>query len=163
VTVQAHAFPCSPAIAGGNIYIQNIQEGIVDTIALNANCAYSATYMIHNPGRLLVASGSCGRGTSDMNSTQYHVNALGSTTVTVDLSCCPLPTDCQACFTMEQTGPFTAVFDPSCSTGDQPFITYLWDLSGGAVETEVLQQTFPGPGNYIICLNIQADNGCWNG
>src|SRR5690606_32530473 len=53
--------------------------------------------------------------------------------------------------------------DPSCSTGDEPFINYMWDLTGGAVQTEVLEQTFPGPGNYLVCLNIQAGNGCWSG
>lgn len=163
ITVQGHVFPCSPDIANGYVQIMSVQGTqpvMTDTVPLNANCFYTATYMMDSPSGWFQVTGSCGDGTIDNSIGSYQTNG---TTLTLDLQCGPPATDCEACFTMEQTAPFTAVFDPSCSTGDEPFLNYVWDLTGGAVQTEILEQTFSGPGNYFICLNIQAGNGCWSG
>ncbi len=75
--------------------------------------------------------------------------------------CIATTTSCNACYTMAQVSPFTAVFG-SCSTGASP-LTYIWDFSGpggGAVEGDSIPHTFPVPGQYVACLNITDAQGC---
>lgn len=76
---------------------------------------------------------------------------------------CTIVSSCQACYTMVQSAPFSAVFNGSCSSGSPGTLTYLWDISGpngGSFSGGVLDHTFPGPGSYAVCLNVSSSSGC---
>ena len=164
VIVQGHIAGCSPAIAGGTVTItsvQGTQPSVTVEVPLNENCFYQHTFLMDSQIGWFQVTGSCGNGTADINSGQYQA-INGVATITLDLDC-GAPTDCIACFTMEQTAPFVASFDGTCSSSSDPITTYLWDFTQGAQEGQSATVTFPGPGTYIACLNVSTDNGCWNG
>ncbi len=66
---------------------------------------------------------------------------------------------CQACFTMQATNPFSALFI-SCTTGVVDSL--LWDFSGpggGAVTGNNIPHTFLSSGMYSVCLNAFINGG----
>jgi len=78
----------------------------------------------------------------------------------------PTPTECNACFTIEQASgggmltPFSATFT-NCSTGNNPPYTYSWWLPDGGSSTATNEAfTFAEEGVYGVCLTVGDGNGC---
>ncbi len=68
-------------------------------------------------------------------------------------------TGCQACYTITQVAPFTALFT-NCSTGGTAPFDIIWDFApGGGLDGDSITLVYPGPGTYIACLNILDANG----
>lgn len=87
-------------------------------------------------------------------------------TWTANCECVANAPSCEACFTtaplMGDTlpVPFTAVFN-NCSSGGAPPFSYNWTFPGGVVSAQQSPSfTFPGPGQYQVCLDIADAIGC---
>lgn len=62
--------------------------------------------------------------------------------------------NCQACISIHQTAPFTALFT-SCTTDTTAGAAHLWDFSdAGAQPGFNALHVYPGPGTYTVCLNV---------
>lgn len=90
----------------------------------------------------------------------------GQGTWNANCQCIPEPVDCEACISMTQSSsggaltPFSADFS-SCSTGGVAPYTYLWDFSNtGGQSGALVTQTFPGAGQYLVCLTLSTSDGC---
>jgi PKD repeat protein len=80
-------------------------------------------------------------------------------TWSADCQCVPNAQNCQACFTVSSTAPWTASF-VNCSSGDAPF-TYQWWLPNGSASTSQDEDwTFTTEGVYGVCLTIADASGC---
>ncbi len=165
IHVAGHANPCNPAIAGSTVTIWSFGtvSGVATsaTAALNANCYYSLEMTVADTAGWVAVEGSCGNGMAAIDTVFYSLTPPFTTDVILDLNCGAAPA-CQACFTVDQTAPFTAVFS-SCSSGGSGTYSYIWDFSGpggGAVSGDGITRTFPGPGQYVACLNLTDSEGC---
>jgi PKD repeat protein len=74
---------------------------------------------------------------------------------------------CEACFTTvplmgdSLPVPFTANFINCSTSGSAPPFTWAWSFPGGVVSTlETPTFTFPGPGQYQVCLDFADADGC---
>src|SRR5690606_22634641 len=90
----------------------------------------------------------------------------GQGTWNANCQCIPNAVPCTACITITQSNaagaltPFSADLS-SCSTGGTAPYTYLWDFSNGTSQTGAsVTQTYPGPGTYLVCLNLSTSDGC---
>ncbi|MCB9163280.1 MAG: PKD domain-containing protein [Flavobacteriales bacterium] len=73
-------------------------------------------------------------------------------------NCVETSTAVEACISVDQIAPFTAVFS-SCTIGGTPAYDNLWDFSdGGAVPGDNISHTYTGPGVYTVCLNVTDQN-----
>jgi PKD repeat protein len=157
IFVHGHAAPCNSAMNGSTVIIVvNGTSGnsITATTTMNPNCYYSMELSVPDTAGHVFVSGSCGNGTMATDSTFYSTTSGSNTNVIVDLNCGWTPPPCEACFTVQQTAPFTGTF-VSCSTGGVGTTGLLWDFSdGGSVTGNNIVHEFPGPGAYTVCLNI---------
>jgi len=90
----------------------------------------------------------------------------GQGTWNANCQCIPNAVACTACITVAQASgggmltPFAANFS-SCSTGGAAPYTFLWDFSNAASQTGAsVTQSFPGPGQYLVCLTLSTSDGC---
>lgn len=161
VTVQGSVSPCELLDNTVTVRCTSCTPWVETVVPVDANCNYSTVLNVPNMTGTIVVAAGCSNGNVPNNTTQYIVNTgQTGTMVTLLLSCAPAPGE--ACFTVEETAPFTAQFS-NCSTGCLPPFTYLWDISGpggGTQEGDVINYTFPGPGTYAVCLNIAGMDGC---
>jgi PKD repeat protein len=161
VTVQGSVSPCELMDNTVTVRCTTCTPWVETSVPVDVNCNYSAVLDVPNmTGTIVVATG-CTNGSVPNNTIQYIVNpGQTGTMVTLLLSCGTAPGE--ACFTVAETAPFTAVFS-NCSTGCIPPFTYLWDFSGpsgGTQQGDVVNFTFPGAGTYSVCLNITGSDGC---
>lgn len=161
--VSGHLTPCTPSNVGNAVIIR-VDAGpsgpVTMTTTLNENCFYSIELLVPETNGLVTVGTSCGNGIFQQDSAMYSIIPPATAEVVIDLSCGVLPS-CHACFSIAQTTPFTAGFT-SCSVGAAP-ITYLWDFSGpgGGTQTgDGISHTFPGAGQYAVCLIMTDANGC---
>ncbi|MBL7951909.1 MAG: PKD domain-containing protein [Flavobacteriales bacterium] len=163
IYVAGHMNPCTPANAGGtvNIHVYGHQSGpVAISTTLNENCYYYAQLLVPDTAGIVFVGASCSNGIFFQDSTSYSLTPPFTTDVIIDLYCGQTPT-CQACYTIEQGAPFTATFNPGCSSGTSSATTYVWDFSPGGAQTgATVTRTFNGPGEYAACLNISDGNGC---
>lgn len=162
--VMGHANPCMPTMNGSTVTIVVHGSSGVSTMAtttMNQNCYYYMEMSVPDTEGHVVVSGSCGNGTVGADSTNYSLPPGSNTDVLVNLNCSGTPPPpCEACFTVEQTAPWTGVFT-SCSSGGVGPYTYLWDFSqGGAMSGNPVTHSFNGAGSYAACLNLMDANGC---
>jgi len=165
IYVLGHANPCNPAMAGSVVTISvegQTGTSITAITTLNENCYYYLQLLVPDTAGLITVQGSCGNGAAAADSAFYSLTPPFTTDVVIDLNCGIAPPACQACISMDQTAPNTATFT-SCSSGGVAPYTYLWDISGpggGGVSGGTISHSFPGPGQYVVCLNLTDSEGC---
>ena len=124
-------------------------------VQLNLNCGGGPTDCLGIPGGTALPGTAC-------------TNFLGQPgTWSVDCACIVNTAQCDACFTVAQTGanpngtggtPWS-ISTSNCSSGPAP-ISYTWWLPDGSSSTETAPTfIFSTPGVYGICLTI-ATGGC---
>ncbi|MBS1580783.1 MAG: PKD domain-containing protein, partial [Bacteroidetes bacterium] len=159
VHVSGHVSPCTLLDNTVTVRCTSCTPWVEQVVTVDANCDYNATLTVDELEGVVVVATGCSNGSVPNNTMHYIVNpSVGETSLTLNLNCDPGPS--QACFTVEQTAPFTATFS-NCSTGCLPPFTFVWDFSdAGAVEGDEVTHTFPGPGVYAVCLNVTGADGC---
>lgn len=165
VIVSGHYTPCDPALWGQTVVISAAEgNGPVTTMQaeINMNCYYIATLVVNDTIGTVTVTGPCPEtGTYVTNSDWYTVSAPGGANVNINLDCGQAQPTCSACFTMEQSAPFVAVFNSDCSSTALGTYTVFWDFSDtGTEQGPITQHTFTGAGEYTVCLNLSDDQGC---
>lgn len=162
VTVTGHVEGC-PVINNWVTVRCTSCTPMVDVNApVDANCNYTGVLVVEDMQGTIVAATGCTNGSVPNNTTQYIVNpGQPGTQVSLWLSCEPDPN--QACFTVEGTAPFTAIFtNCTVSNCSGPF-EFTWDFQDSGTEFgDQVTHTFPGPGTYAVCLNVLGADNCTN-
>lgn len=123
--------------------------------ALNPDSSY--VYVVFNCGGVVDCLGVPGGST--LPGTPCNTPAGNEGLYDANCNCVETSTAVDACISMVQTAPFSAVFS-SCTTGGTTPYDLLWDFSdGGAVAGDDIAHTYPGPGAYAVCLNVTDADG----
>ncbi len=166
IYVVGHMTPCDPSLWGStvNVHVYGFQSGpVAIATPMNENCYYYVELNVPDTAGFVLVGASCANGSFVQDTAYYSLTPPFTTDVVVDLDCGNAPIDCEACFTLEQTAPFTATFSSGCSSFGTDTPTFLWDFSdAGAVPGATVTHTYNGPGQYAVCLNMSTDQGCFD-
>lgn len=150
--------------AGQTVTVQTLPGTLPDQSAsptVAGDCSYSATFYTDSPNGGVFAFASCGNGTVTADSAAYSFsNPTGSAALEMQLGCgTDTSTSIQACITITQVAPFTALFT-SCTSGGTPPYADGWLLPDGTIAMGNGQFfTFDGPGAYGVCMQSTDATG----
>jgi PKD repeat protein len=133
------------------------------SVPVDSACSFTATLLLNSASGDVFAFTSCANGTITGDSAAYDFGsaATGLQTVTLALACGNDTADaCQACISVVQLQPFTALFT-SCSSGGTPPYSCGWLMPNGTIVLgDNPSFTFTQPGIYGICMQVSDATGC---
>ena len=150
--------PCNGAIQQTSVpYTFNAFFPDSNMVWVYINCDNTVTDCLGNPGGSALPGTPC-------------TNLLGQTgTWSADCQCVVNAGDCNACFTVAQTGaspgdpgtPWSMTATNCSSSSSAPPYSYVWTLSDGTVSAAA-EPVFnlTSEGAYILCLTLMDNNGC---
>ncbi|MGV9012981.1 MAG: PKD domain-containing protein [Flavobacteriales bacterium] len=151
-------------VAGQQVTVQTLPGTLPDqsaTPTVGGDCSFSATFFTDSPSGGVFAFSSCGNGTVSADSAAYSFSDFaGSIALALQLSCgSDTAAALQACITVTEVTPFTALFT-SCTSGGTPPYTDGWLLPNGTIAMGAAQTfTFTGPGAYGVCMQSSDATG----
>lgn len=151
-------------VVGQQVTVQSLPGTLPDqsaTTTVGSDCSFNATFLTDSPSGGVFAFSSCSNGTVSADSATYSFSdPVGSTALALQLSCgSDTSAALQACITVTQVTPFTAMFT-TCTSGGMPPYTDGWLLPNGTIAMGPAQTfTFTGPGAYGVCMQSSDATG----